>query len=245
MLTFRRRRRRVLPAPLQAPHAVSPLPSCPTLQLEVGLHVLREDVPEVLGRAAGRELEAAEMAALVKTFVLDTSAAISWREFERSWAALQALLTTPAVPARAAARGKHAVLAAATAAAAHQAARSIEVRGASKSRCTTSTSSGACLCWHTETHAPHGCAMYGRAGHLCMHLELPSNRHAIHRSTRPDVQPRTGAAEIGFAHAGAPLPAKQRNESISDRYVPLKTSDVTREGNRYFGMWVTQSIGFS
>lgn len=63
------------------------------LQLPIGEHILREDISEVLSRALGRQLSGGELSALLKCFLLDVSATIGWPEFERSWAALQALVS--------------------------------------------------------------------------------------------------------------------------------------------------------
>lgn len=85
------------------------------MQLPVGEHILREDVPSVVARAAGREAVAGpDLAAILKCFLLDVSATMSWPEFQRSWAALQALAggrnATPGAAGRA--RGHAAAVAA-------------------------------------------------------------------------------------------------------------------------------------
>lgn len=57
----------------------------------MGDHCLREDVAEVLARATGRALSAADSAALLRCFLLDASGTIGWPEFEQCWRALQQL----------------------------------------------------------------------------------------------------------------------------------------------------------
>lgn len=71
-------------------------PTTAMLQLPVGQHILREDVPAVLHQAAGRDLSKDDIAALLRCFVLDSCATCSWPEFERSWQALQQLGTAQA-----------------------------------------------------------------------------------------------------------------------------------------------------
>lgn len=102
------------------------------LQLAVGEYLLREDVPEVLQRALGRQLSGKETAALLKCFLLDIGATMSWAEFERSWGALQALTCRTGAAAGALGstrlRGRPATVAAVASAARQKAVVSAEVR---------------------------------------------------------------------------------------------------------------------
>lgn len=63
------------------------------MQLAPGEHMLREDVPEVLRRAAGLPgaLSGADISCILATFRLDASGTISEAEFMSSWRALQQL----------------------------------------------------------------------------------------------------------------------------------------------------------
>ncbi len=65
------------------------------------------------------------------------------------------------------------------------------------------------------------------------HLHLPPTK----------LQPVTAAAEVGWLHAAAPLPVRQRCEEVGGRYVPLRTTDVTKGGegrssSNQFGMYL-------
>ncbi|KAL4440472.1 hypothetical protein ABPG75_003473 [Micractinium tetrahymenae] len=77
------------------------------LQLPVGEHILREDVPSMVARAARREaLTGPELAALLKCFLLDVSATMGWPEFQRSWEALRALASSGSSAPGAVGRGR-------------------------------------------------------------------------------------------------------------------------------------------
>ncbi|PRW39350.1 GTPase Era [Chlorella sorokiniana] len=57
------------------------------------------------------------------------------------------------------------------------------------------------------------------------------------------TQPATAAAEMGWLHAAVPLPPRQRCDEAGGRYLPLRTTDVTKGGEgrsttNQFGMYL-------
>lgn len=85
--------------------ATAPLAAPELLQEAAEKRILREDIPAVLASAAGRQPTGRDLAAVLRCFVLDVSAAISWSEFERSWRLLQRGGSVQAATGRAGTRG--------------------------------------------------------------------------------------------------------------------------------------------
>ena len=63
-------------------------------------------------------------------------------------------------------------------------------------------------------------------------------------SRPPPLQPPTAQQEVGWHHAAAPLLVRERCEAPGARYLPLRSTDVTRgigegsSGQTYFGMYL-------
>jgi hypothetical protein len=169
----------------------------------VGEHCLREDVPEVLARAAGRALSGADTAALLRCFLLDASGTISWLEFERCWRALLQLGSTPGP-------GAHKV-----------AGKLRRQAGAGAAQHRQQQAVATSQVGLEEAHA----AAVSLFCYLCLH------RHTLQSEfcpLPPPLQPPTAQQEVGWHHAAAPLMVRERCEAPGARYLPLRGTDVTR-----------------